>query len=86
MEVTSLVMWIVVGAIGGWLAGYLVTRDTALRINDVVLGMIGAVVGGWLFAQFGGTSGGMLMGILAALVGAVLVAWIYRQVTGKSAM
>jgi uncharacterized membrane protein YeaQ/YmgE (transglycosylase-associated protein family) len=86
MDPTTLIVWIVVGAIGGWLAGYIVTRDTALRINDLVLGMIGAVLGGWLFQQAGIGDGGMAMGIVAALVGAILVAWIYKQVTGKSAM
>lgn len=82
-----IVAWIIVGAIGGWLAGYVTTKNTALNWIDVVLGMVGAVVGGWLLslAQTGITSEGLSLGsILAAFVGAVLITWIYGKVTHKS--
>ena len=81
------ISFIVVGAIGGWLAGYALHRNTALNIMDVVLGVIGAVVGGWLAGMLLSIDVQTLsiMGILAAFVGAVLVAVVYEKVTGKSA-
>ncbi|MFQ5460108.1 MAG: GlsB/YeaQ/YmgE family stress response membrane protein, partial [Anaerolineae bacterium] len=81
--IPSLIMWIVIGAIGGWLAGYVLTKDTKLQLNDVILGMVGAVVGGWLFRLVLGTPrGNLLYSILAAFVGAVIVDWIIRKVSG----
>ncbi|MFN8423411.1 MAG: GlsB/YeaQ/YmgE family stress response membrane protein [Anaerolineae bacterium] len=77
--------WVVVGAIGGWLAGYVTTKNMAFNWIDIVLGMVGAVVGGWLLSIFGISSDGLSIGsILAAFVGAVLITWIYGKVTHKT--
>lgn len=83
----GIISWIIVGAIGGWLAGYLLTKNTAFNVMDVVLGMVGAVVGGWLSSTFLNVdpTGISLWSIVSALVGALLVAVIYQKVTGKSA-
>jgi uncharacterized membrane protein YeaQ/YmgE (transglycosylase-associated protein family) len=84
---TALIVWILVGAVAGWLAGYVMTRDTTFSAADVVLGMIGAVVGGWLSNLLlnEDPNGFSVWSIISALVGALLVAFIYRQVTGRSA-
>lgn len=85
----GLISWIIVGAIGGWLAGYVLHQNTALNIADIVLGMIGAVIGGWIGGMFIPNGGDLntfsILGILAAFVGAVIVAFIYEKVTGKTA-
>lgn len=83
----GLISWIIVGAIGGWLAGYALHRNTALNIADVILGMVGAVVGGWLASMFLAVDVNNLspLGILAAFIGAVIVAFIYEKVMGKPA-
>lgn len=84
MNVMWILAWVVVGAIGGWLAGYATTRNMAFNWIDVVLGMVGAVVGGYLLSYFGITSEGLSLGsILAAFVGAVLITWIYGMATKK---
>lgn len=82
----SLIAWIIVGAIAGWLAGYVMTRNTALNVTDVVLGMVGAVVGGWLSTQFMGVDPAALtpLGIIVAFIGALIVAFIYKAVTGRT--
>ena len=53
---------------------------------DIVLGIVGAVVGGYLFASFGatGVTGFNLWSMLVAIVGAALVLWIYHAVVGRS--
>ena len=83
----ALLVWIIVGAIGGWLAGYAMHRNTGFSLWDIVLGMVGAVVGGWLAsAMFGIATGGLdAVTIIVAFVGAVIVAWLYEAVTGRAA-
>ena len=83
----GIISWIIVGALGGWLAGYILNKNTAFNVMDVILGMVGAVVGGWLSSTFLGVdpTGISLWSIVSALVGALLVAIIYQKVTGKSA-
>lgn len=85
--IQGLILLLIVGAIAGWLAGYIATRNTSLDIMDVVLGIIGAYVGNWLASLLLGVTFGALdpRGIAMAVLGALLVAWIYKKVTGKSA-
>lgn len=80
----ALLSWIVVGAVGGWLAGYALHRDTGFDLMDVVTGMIGAVVGGWLVGLATGVdpAGISALNIIAAFVGALLVAFIWSKVRG----
>lgn len=82
----GIISWIIVGAIGGWLAGYILTKNTAFNIMDIVLGMVGALVGGWLSTMFLGVTmeGISVLGIVSALVGSLIVALIYMKVTGNS--
>ncbi|MCC7021039.1 MAG: GlsB/YeaQ/YmgE family stress response membrane protein [Ardenticatenales bacterium] len=84
MNVMWILAWVVVGAIGGWLAGYVTTKNMKFDWVDVVLGMVGAVVGGWLLSFFGIESAGLSIGsILAAFVGAVLITWLYGKFMKK---
>ncbi len=83
----GLISWIIVGALGGWLAGYVLHKNTALNIADVVTGMIGALIGGWLGSMFLAVTVETfsVLGILAAFVGAVIVVVVYEKLTGRSA-
>lgn len=86
--VMGLISWLVVGAIGGWLAGYVLTKSTAFNLTDIVLGLVGAVVGGWIGNMMGlGVEGGISIAtVLMAFVGSLIVAWGYKKITGKSAV
>ena len=85
--VMGLISWIVVGAIGGWLAGFALSRDTGFDLMDVVIGMLGAIVGGWVVGFLGIDNTGISIGaIIAAFVGAVILAWLYKMITGRSAV
>jgi uncharacterized membrane protein YeaQ/YmgE (transglycosylase-associated protein family) len=78
----SFLAWIVLGLIAGYIGSKLVNKSGEGVIMDILLGVIGAVVGGWLFGKFGaaGVSGVNLYSILVAVVGAVIVLLAYHMV------
>src|SRR5262249_53800617 len=76
---SSLIEWIIVGLIAGWAAGKIMKGGGYGTVMDIILGMVGAVVGGWIFNTLGiYPSGGIIASILVAIVGAVLIIWITR--------
>jgi uncharacterized membrane protein YeaQ/YmgE (transglycosylase-associated protein family) len=80
----SLLGWIIVGLIAGWLAGK-VTRGAGFGIfADIFLGLIGAVLGGWIFGQLGIHAWGFLGSLAAATVGAVVLVAIAGLFGGNS--
>jgi uncharacterized membrane protein YeaQ/YmgE (transglycosylase-associated protein family) len=74
------VLWfLLVGVIAGWLAGVLVKGGGFGLIGDLVVGIIGALIGGLFFSGFAGFAGGGLLGsILVATLGAVLLLVVLR--------
>jgi uncharacterized membrane protein YeaQ/YmgE (transglycosylase-associated protein family) len=85
MDVMSILAWIVLGVVAGFIASKLVNKTGGGLVFDLVLGIVGAVVGGFLFNQFGaqGVSGLNLYSLLVAVVGAVIVLVIYHAVSGR---
>ena len=79
MSSHSLIAWLIIGAIAGWLAGTFVKGGGFGLLGDIVVGIIGAFIGGWLFGVLGLTVGGSLIGsICMALVGAIVLIFIVR--------
>lgn len=78
----SILAWIVLGLIAGFLGSKIVNKTGEGVVLDVVLGVIGALVGGFLFNQFGagGVSGLNLYSLLVATLGAVVVLVLYHAV------
>jgi uncharacterized membrane protein YeaQ/YmgE (transglycosylase-associated protein family) len=76
----SILAWIVLGLIAGFIGSKLVNKTGEGVILDIVLGIVGAVVGGYVFSIFGagGVNGLNLYSLLVAVVGAVLVLVIYH--------
>jgi len=81
----SIIAWIVLGLIAGFIASQLVNKHGGNLLLDIVLGVVGAVVGGFLFNQFGeaGVSGLNLYSMLVATVGAVVVLVVYHAIAGR---
>lgn len=81
----SFLAWIILGLISGFIASKLVNKSGEGVILDIVLGVVGAVVGGWLFTTFGmrGVTGLNIYSMLVSIVGAVAVLVIYHAVTRK---
>ncbi|HJS90826.1 MAG TPA: GlsB/YeaQ/YmgE family stress response membrane protein [Steroidobacteraceae bacterium] len=81
----SILAWVVLGLISGFIASKIVNKRGEGLLLDIILGIIGALVGGWLFHAFGaaGVSGLNLYSLLVAVVGAVVVLVIYHALRGK---
>jgi uncharacterized membrane protein YeaQ/YmgE (transglycosylase-associated protein family) len=84
MEPMSLLAWIVVGLIAGWLASQVVASRFGV-IGDTIVGMLGALVGGFLFEQLGstGTTGFSIWSIVVSFVGAVVLLILLRALSGQ---
>ena len=82
----SLLAWIVLGLIAGFIGSKLVNHAGEGPLLDIVLGMVGAVVGGFLFNMFGasGVSGLNLYSLLVAVVGAVIVLVMYHAIARRT--
>ncbi|RZK95552.1 MAG: GlsB/YeaQ/YmgE family stress response membrane protein [Methylobacterium sp.] len=81
----SLLAWIVLGLIAGFIGSKIVNNTGQGLVVDILLGIVGAVVGGFLFNQFDqpGVSGVNLYSLLVAVVGAVVVLWLYHTLAGR---
>lgn len=81
----SIIGWIVLGLIAGFIASKIVNKQGEGFIGDLVLGVIGAVVGGWLFAAFGasGVNGFNIYSMFVAVIGAIVVLFIYHAIVGR---
>jgi uncharacterized membrane protein YeaQ/YmgE (transglycosylase-associated protein family) len=84
----SILAWIVLGLIAGFIASKLVNRAGGSLVLDLLLGVVGAFVGGFLFTRFGaaGVTGLNLYSILVAIIGAVIVLFIYHAIVGRRAL
>lgn len=78
----SWLAWIVLGLVAGFIGSKLVNKRGEGMILDILLGIIGAIVGGWLFRTFGasGVTGLNLYSLLVAVIGAVVVLVAYHAV------
>ena len=81
----SIVSWIILGLIAGFAGAKIVNREGQGFWLDIALGIIGALVGGFLFSFFGasGVTGLNIYSMIVAIVGAVVVLLIYNAVTGR---
>lgn len=78
----GLFAWILIGLIAGWLTGK-VTRGRGFGcIANVLLGLVGAVIGGWIFSHLGIEAWGFIGSLAAAVVGAVVLVSIARMFAG----
>ena len=81
LGIESIIVFLIVGAIAGWLAGVIVKGFGFGLLGNIVVGIIGAFIAGWLFPQLGwGVGGGILWAILHATIGAVILLVLLRIV------
>jgi uncharacterized membrane protein YeaQ/YmgE (transglycosylase-associated protein family) len=81
----SILGWLILGLIAGFIASKIVNKSGQGMIMDIVLGIIGAVVGGFLFNQFGaaGVTGFNIYSMVVAVIGAIVVLVIYHMIAGR---
>jgi uncharacterized membrane protein YeaQ/YmgE (transglycosylase-associated protein family) len=84
----SIVGWILLGLIAGFIASKIVNKSGQGILLDIVLGIVGAIVGGYLFALVGaeGVTGFNLYSMVVAVIGAVIVLVVYHALSGRRAI
>ncbi len=82
----SFVAWIILGLISGFIASKLVNKSGEGVLLDIVLGVVGAFVGGWLFTTFGasGVTGLNVYSMVVAVIGAVVVLVVYHAIARRA--
>ena len=80
----SIIGWIIIGAIAGFLAEKIMKRDHGLLTN-IVVGIVGGVIGGWLLSLVGLGSGGWIWTLITAVIGACLLLWVVGAIRSKAA-
>ena len=79
--VESFIIWIIVGAIAGWLAGMVVKGTGFGLIGDIIVGIVGAIIAGWLLPAIGfPIAAGIVGAIIDAFIGAVILLLIIKLV------
>ena len=79
----GLIGWLIIGLLAGWLAGKLARGEGYGCLTDIVLGLIGSVLGGWIFTRLGIFGGGFLYSLAAATLGAVILVSIVHLFVGS---
>jgi len=82
----GLIGWIVIGGLAGWIGSKIQNRDAQMGLGlNIVVGIIGGLLGGWLLSVFGVdvAGGGLFFSFLTCLLGAVILLWIINLVTSK---
>jgi uncharacterized membrane protein YeaQ/YmgE (transglycosylase-associated protein family) len=80
MDIISLIIFLAVGALVGWLAGNIVKGRGFGVIGNIVVGIVGALLGGFIFGLLGITTGGLFGSIVMATVGAVILLFVINLV------
>jgi uncharacterized membrane protein YeaQ/YmgE (transglycosylase-associated protein family) len=81
MGIESLIIFLIIGAIAGWLAGLIVQGFGFGLIGNIIVGIVGALIAGWLLPRIGlAFGGGVLAAIIHAVIGAVILLLIIRLV------
>ncbi len=79
----SLLGWILIGLLAGWLAGKISRGEGYGCLTDIVLGLVGSLLGGWIFTRLGIFGGGFIISLAAATLGAVILVSIVHLFVGK---
>ncbi len=80
MDPTSILTWLAIGAVAGWAAGSLVKGGGFGLVVDIILGIVGAMIGGFVFGLLGISAGGLIGSLITATVGAVLLLFVVRLI------
>lgn len=82
MSLQSILVFLLVGLIAGWLADLIVRNGFGL-VGDLVIGIVGSFIGGWIFNQLGIVTGGLPGEIFTAFVGAIVFLLLLNLIRGR---
>jgi uncharacterized membrane protein YeaQ/YmgE (transglycosylase-associated protein family) len=80
MNTQSLLLFLLIGLIAGWLASRIMRAGPFGLVGDLIVGVVGAFIGGWLFGLIGISAGGVLGSLVTALVGAIVLLYVLRLI------
>lgn len=81
----GIIAWLIVGFLAGWLTGKIMGGRGKGVLMDIIIGLIGALVGGFLMRLFGfSASGGIIYTTFVAVIGAVILTWVFRKASAKA--
>ena len=80
MNAHGIIVWLIIGALAGWLAGTLLKGGGFGLVGDIVVGIVGAFIGGWLSSLLGISIGsGLIASFIKATIGAAILLFILRM-------
>jgi uncharacterized membrane protein YeaQ/YmgE (transglycosylase-associated protein family) len=80
MDTQSLILFLVIGLVAGWLASRIMRAGPFGLVGDLIVGVAGAFIGGWLFGLIGISAGGILGSLVIALIGAIVLLYVLRLI------
>jgi len=82
----SFLAWIILGLVAGFIGSKIVNKRGEGMFLDIILGIVGAIVGGFLFSMFGahGVTGLNIYSLLVAVIGAIVVLWVYHAIVRRT--
>ncbi len=78
MDLTTLFIFLALGAVAGWLAGLIMKGNGFGLIVNILVGIIGAIIGGWIFTLLGISTSGFIGAMITAVAGAVILLFVLR--------
>jgi uncharacterized membrane protein YeaQ/YmgE (transglycosylase-associated protein family) len=78
MDITSLILFLLIGLCAGWLAGKLMKGSGFGLVGDLIIGCIGALLGGFLLGLLGVTTAGLIGALISATIGALVLLFVLR--------
>ncbi|MCM2971062.1 MULTISPECIES: GlsB/YeaQ/YmgE family stress response membrane protein [Larsenimonas] len=81
----GIILWLIIGGLAGWIAGKIMRGGGFGIVGNIVVGIVGAVIGGALLSVLGlSSSGGIIGSLVTALIGAVVLLWIVSLIKKKA--
>ena len=80
MDLVSLAIFLGIGALAGFLAGKIMKGKDLGLLNNIIIGIVGAVIGGYVFSLLGITAGGLIGSLITAVAGAVILLYLVRLI------
>ncbi len=76
----DILFYTIIGVVAGWLAGVVMKERSLGLIGNLVVGIVGAIIGGYIFEFFGISTGGLFGSLISAIVGAIILLYIIQQI------
>ena len=79
----GILWWIVIGIVAGWITGKIMRGEGYGFWADMLLGIAGALLGGFIAGHLGFGGGGLIFTLIVAVIGAIIIVFLFRLITGR---